>query len=117
MKIGMSVNFGRSSNACAVWYGVRQFWCEHDFGCADQYAPPQKTIVAVRRTVKADEPAFTGFVFKIQANMDPKHRDRVAFMQYVRANTRRGMRNEPCASWQRGAVSDALMFWRATVRR
>ena len=35
------------------------------------------------REVNATEEKFTGFVFKIQANMDPKHRDRVAFMRVV----------------------------------
>ena len=85
--------FGRSSNACAVWYGVRQFWCEHDFGCADPICTaPKKDHVAVERTVKADEPAFTGFVFKIQANMDPKHRDRVAFMRVCSGKYERGMK-------------------------
>jgi peptide chain release factor 3 len=39
---------------------------------------PRKTL---GRTVEADEPALTGFIFKIQANMDPAHRDRVAFMR------------------------------------
>ena len=36
---------------------------------------------AATRTVEATEPAMTGIVFKIQANMDPNHRDRIAFMR------------------------------------
>jgi peptide chain release factor 3 len=39
----------------------------------------------------ADEPKVTGFVFKIQANMDPKHRDRIAFMRICSGHFKRGM--------------------------
>lgn len=44
------------------------------------------------RTVEASEDKFTGFVFKIQANMDPKHRDRVAFMRVVSGKYEKGMK-------------------------
>ena len=43
------------------------------------YAPPPRAQAADRRTVEASEPRMTAFVFKIQANMDPNHRDRIAF--------------------------------------
>jgi peptide chain release factor 3 len=46
-----------------------------------EHAPPPEHRETVRRTVESDEPTMTGFVFKIQANMDPAHRDRVAFMR------------------------------------
>jgi peptide chain release factor 3 len=42
--------------------------------------------------VKADEPKMTGFVFKIQANMDPNHRDRIAFTRICSGRLARGMR-------------------------
>ena len=42
--------------------------------------------------MKADEPKMTGFVFKIQANMDPNHRDRIAFMRVCSGKLQRGMR-------------------------
>ncbi|MGH8020744.1 MAG: peptide chain release factor 3, partial [Opitutaceae bacterium] len=44
-------------------------------------APPQPRVTATTGPVPVDAPAFSGFVFKIQANMDPKHRDRIAFMR------------------------------------
>jgi peptide chain release factor 3 len=43
------------------------------------------------RTVEPTEPKFSGFVFKIQANMDPKHRDRIAFIRVVSGTFRRDM--------------------------
>ena len=44
------------------------------------------------RMVKPDEPAFSGFVFKIQANMDPAHRDRIAFLRVCSGRFERGMK-------------------------
>jgi len=46
-------------------------------------APAPSGQPAVTRFVKATEPAFTGFVFKIHANLDPRHRDRIAFVRVV----------------------------------
>ncbi len=47
----------------------------------DQLAPPPQSRKAQSRDVEPEESAFSGFVFKIQANMDPAHRDRVAFLR------------------------------------
>ena len=49
---------------------------------------PRTTSIGV---LAPDEPRFTGFVFKIQANMDPQHRDRVAFVRICSGRFRRGM--------------------------
>lgn len=46
-----------------------------------QIAPSPTTREAVERTVQAEEPKFSGFVFKIHANLDPNHRDRIAFLR------------------------------------
>ncbi|MBY0311677.1 MAG: peptide chain release factor 3 [Phycisphaerales bacterium] len=46
---------------------------------------------APEKTVRPDDPFFSGFVFKIQANMDPKHRDRVAFIRVVSGTFERDM--------------------------
>ena len=55
-------------------------------------APPPGSRVAVQRTVQAIEDKFSGVVFKIQANMDPAHRDRVAFVRVCSGRFERGMR-------------------------
>ena len=47
---------------------------------------------ATSRSVKPDESAFSGFVFKIQANMDPAHRDRIAFLRVCSGRFERGMK-------------------------
>ena len=55
-------------------------------------APPPGPRPAIQRTVEPDEPKFTGVVFKIQANMDPAHRDRIAFVRVASGHFERGMR-------------------------
>jgi len=69
-----------------------------DFGVRDlidalaEFAPPPRAQAAAGRIVAADESRMTGFVFKIQANMDPNHRDRIAFMRVCSGRLARGMR-------------------------
>ena len=76
------------------------FWGSalRNFGVLDlieglaQYAPPPRGQAAESRPVVPDEPRMSGFVFKIQANMDPNHRDRIAFLRVVSGKLTRGMR-------------------------
>ena len=69
-----------------------------DFGVKElidalaELAPSPRAQAAASRMVKADEGRMTGFVFKIQANMDPNHRDRIAFMRVCSGQLKRGMR-------------------------
>jgi peptide chain release factor 3 len=55
-------------------------------------APPPQSRDAATREVMADEPKFAAFVFKIQANMDPKHRDRIAFARIVSGKYEKAMK-------------------------
>ncbi len=55
-------------------------------------APAPSSRMAVSREVKPDEPKFSGVVFKIQANMDPQHRDRIAFVRVCSGQFEQGMR-------------------------
>ncbi len=59
-------------------FGVREL-----LDCFIEIAPPPRDKKAEERVVRADEKQMTGFVFKIHANMDPKHRDRLAFVKVV----------------------------------
>lgn len=68
-------------------YGVRDL-----IDALGRYAPSPRAQVADKRPVEADEPKMTGFVFKIQANMDPNHRDRIAFMRVCSGKLSRGMK-------------------------
>ena len=55
-------------------------------------APPPRAQTADTRLVAATEPGMSGFVFKIQANMDPNHRDRIAFVRLCSGKLTRGMK-------------------------
>lgn len=55
-------------------------------------APAPGERLAIQRTVLPEEPKFSGVVFKIQANMDPAHRDRIAFVRVASGHFERGMR-------------------------
>ena len=55
-----------------------------------ELAPPPLPQKADTRVVEPTEAKVTGFVFKIQANMDPKHRDRVAFVRLCSGHFKRG---------------------------
>jgi peptide chain release factor 3 len=57
-----------------------------------EHAPPPLPREAVTRTVSPYEEPFSGFVFKIQANMDPAHRDRIAFFRICSGKFTRGMK-------------------------
>ncbi|HKK16004.1 MAG TPA: EF-Tu/IF-2/RF-3 family GTPase, partial [Gammaproteobacteria bacterium] len=65
---------------------------------------------AVERSVHPDEDQFTGFVFKIQANMDPAHRDRIAFVRICSGTYYKGMKMHHVRLGRDIQVSNALTF-------
>ncbi len=73
-------------------------------------APSPQPGKALERIVEPLENKLTGFIFKIQANMDPKHRDRIAFMRLVSGKFKRGMKLKHVRSGKTLAVHNALLF-------
>jgi len=67
--------------------GVEEF-----LDCLVEHAPGPLPRTCVEREVSPQEPDFSGFVFKIQANMDPAHRDRIAFVRICSGKYERGMK-------------------------
>ncbi|MFG6485450.1 peptide chain release factor 3 [Roseateles sp. BYS78W] len=70
---------------------VNNFGVQEVLDALVELAPPPDKRVAMQRTVQPEEPKFTGVVFKIQANMDPAHRDRIAFVRVASGRFERGM--------------------------
>lgn len=70
---------------------VNNFGVQEVLDALVELAPPPDSRQAMQRTVKPEEPKFTGVVFKIQANMDPAHRDRIAFVRVASGRFERGM--------------------------
>jgi peptide chain release factor 3 len=84
----------REGHLTPVFFGsaLRNFGVRDLIDSLAAYAPPPRGQEADKRLVEADEPKMTGFVFKIQANMDPNHRDRIAFMRICSGKLQRGMK-------------------------
>ncbi|PKM15588.1 MAG: peptide chain release factor 3 [Gammaproteobacteria bacterium HGW-Gammaproteobacteria-2] len=74
------------------------------------HAPPPRTHATSTREVQADEEKFSGFVFKIQANMDPQHRDRVAFLRICSGRYTPGMKALHVRSGKEIKLANALTF-------
>lgn len=75
---------------------LRQFGVRQLLNALGEYAPSPKPQQAEKKdqpiTVRASDKGVSGFVFKIQANMDPNHRDRVAFLRLSSGEFKRGMK-------------------------
>ncbi len=74
-------------------------------------APAPRRQPAEPRPVDPNEPAVTGFVFKVQANMDPNHRDRIAFLRLCSGRFRRGMKLRQVATGRTIAVHNPVLFF------
>ena len=75
-----------------------------------EHAPPPQPSDTASRVVKPDEEELTGFVFKIQANMDPGHRDRIAFLRICSGTYRPGMRLFNVRLGKEQRIADAITF-------
>ena len=75
-----------------------------------QWAPEPQDRDATERSVAAQEDKFSGFVFKIQANMDPRHRDRIAFMRVCSGHYSKGMKMRHVRLGKDVKIADAVTF-------
>jgi peptide chain release factor 3 len=84
----------REGHLTPVFFGsaLRNFGVRDLLDALVAYAPPPRAQQADRRLVQATEPGMTGVVFKIQANMDPNHRDRIAFLRLCSGKLSKGMK-------------------------
>ena len=76
-----------------VFFGsaISNFGVEELLKAFTTFAPGPQPRATRQRSVEATEPKLSGFVFKIQANMNPKHRDRIAFVRIVSGQFKRDM--------------------------
>ncbi|CUS49490.1 MAG: peptide chain release factor 3 PrfC [Idiomarinaceae bacterium HL-53] len=96
-----------------VYFGTAlgNFGVDHMLDGLVEWAPrPQPRGTEQGNTVAAEESKFSGFVFKIQANMDPKHRDRVAFLRIVSGVYEKGMKMKHVRTGKEVRIADALTF-------
>jgi peptide chain release factor 3 len=95
-----------------VFFGTAlgNFGVDHMLDGLSAWAPPPQTRATAERQVEAIENKFTGFVFKIQANMDPQHRDRIAFMRICSGKYTKGMKLKHVRIGKDVRISDAVTF-------
>ena len=75
-----------------------------------EWAPTPQSRDGKVRIVEANEEKFSGFIFKIQANMDPKHRDRIAFMRVCSGAYQQGMKMRHVRLGKDIKIADAVTF-------
>jgi peptide chain release factor 3 len=105
----------RAARQTPVFFGsaISNFGVEELLAAFTTHAPAPAGTLTAERVVLAEEPRLTGFVFKIQANMDPQHRDRIAFMRLCSGRYARGMRLRHVRLEKEIRIADALTFMAA----
>lgn len=95
-----------------VYFGsaINNFGIKELLDDFSKYAPGPLSRATKERMIQPSEPQFTGFVFKIQANMDPKHRDRIAFMRICSGAYNKGMKLNHLRIGKEIQISNALTF-------
>ncbi len=95
-----------------VFFGsaINNFGVEELLDAFAAYAPGPQSREAMQRKVDPHEEKFSGFVFKIQANMDPAHRDRVAFLRVCSGSYKKGMKMQHVRIGKQTRISDAITF-------
>jgi peptide chain release factor 3 len=102
----------RAGELTPVFFGsaLNNFGVDELMDTFVEHAPGPQPYATESRQVRPEEEPFSGFVFKIQANMDPAHRDRVAFVRVCSGVYRKGMRVFHVRLGRELRVSDALTF-------
>ena len=95
-----------------VFFGsaINNFGVQELLKGVGEFAPNPRPGKALEREVEPTEDKVTGFVFKIQANMDPKHRDRIAFLRLVSGKFKKGMKLKHVRSGKTMAIHNAQLF-------
>jgi len=99
-------------NITPVFFGsaLNNFGIDHILESLIKWAPSPICRSSNVRKVEPKERQFTGFIFKIQANMDLKHRDRIAFMRIVSGQYRKGIKLKHVRTKKDVIISDAFSF-------
>ena len=105
----------RAGELTPVFFGsaINNFGMAELLDAFNDYAPPPLPRPTRNRMVSPDEDKLTGFVFKIQANMDKQHRDRIAFMRICSGKYSRGMKVRHVRIGKDMKIADALTFFAA----
>ncbi|MGB7407225.1 MAG: peptide chain release factor 3 [Pontixanthobacter sp.] len=103
----------RNGDLTPVYFGsaLKNFGVVELIDAIAAHAPPPRPQPAGDEQVTPDREEVTGFIFKVQANMDPNHRDRIAFMRQVSGTFKRGMKLTPSGLGKPIAVHSPILFF------
>ncbi len=95
-----------------IWFGsaINSFGVRELMNGIGDFGPHPQPQKAEPRQISPEEDKVTGFVFKVQANMDPRHRDRVAFVRMASGHFKRGMKLTHVRSKKPMAISNPVLF-------
>ena len=105
----------REGTLTPLWFGsaINSFGIKELMDGIGKFAPEPQIQRADPRFILPEEKNVTGFVFKVQANMDPKHRDRIAFFRLSSGKFRRGMKLNHVRTQKTIAISSPVLFFAA----
>ncbi|WP_376874005.1 peptide chain release factor 3 [Albirhodobacter sp. R86504] len=95
-----------------IWFGsaINSFGVRELMDGIGEFGPLPQPQKSAGRTIDPAESPVTGFVFKVQANMDPKHRDRVAFVRLASGHFERGMKLNHVRLKKPMAITNPVLF-------
>ncbi len=101
-----------AGNLTPAFFGsaINNFGVQELLAGIGNHAPEPRALKTVERDIDPHEGKMSGFVFKIQANMDPKHRDRIAFFRLVSGKFKRGMKVKHVRSGKTMALHNPVLF-------
>jgi peptide chain release factor 3 len=103
----------RNGDLTPVYFGsaLKNFGVTQLIEAIARFAPPPRPQPAGDDVISPDRDEVTGFIFKVQANMDPQHRDRIAFMRMVSGTFKRGMKLTPSGLGKPIAIHSPILFF------
>jgi peptide chain release factor 3 len=107
----------RHGDLTPVYFGsaLKEFGVDSLIEALASFAPPPRAQPAEPAPVEPTRDEVTGFVFKVQANMDPNHRDRIAFMRLCSGTFKRGMKLTPSGHGKPIAIHSPILFFAANA--
>ncbi len=102
----------RAGKLTPVFFGsaINNFGIQELLDAFAKQAPQPQVREAEERVVEPSEDKFSGFVFKVQANMDPSHRDRIAFMRVCSGHYQKGMKMHHVRLGKTVQIANAITF-------
>ena len=103
----------RNGDLTPVFFGsaLKGFGVAELIEAIARIAPPPRAQPSAQGMIEPDLSEVTGFIFKVQANMDPQHRDRIAFMRLVSGTFKRGMKLTPSGLGKPIAIHSPILFF------